>query len=110
MKNGLYRTLDVPGSFAGVPGTLPTVANGINPAGDIVGTYRVPFNDTAPFAWAALTASMDALPGGRPEGLEPCQTLQKGPQSEPAFESLFSQFERVVWLPPQRSTETPIAR
>ena len=49
MKNGRYRTLDVPGSFAGVSGTLPTVANGINPAGDIVGTYRVPFNDTAPF-------------------------------------------------------------
>jgi hypothetical protein len=49
MKNGRYRTLDVPGSFAGVSGTLPTVANGINPAGDIVGTYRVPFNDAAPF-------------------------------------------------------------
>src|SRR3954447_3006443 len=55
-----------------------------------------------------LTKSREALPGGRPEGLEPCQTLQKGPQSEPALESLFSQFERVVWLPPHRSTEAPI--
>jgi uncharacterized membrane protein len=49
MKNGRYTTLDVPGSFAGVPGTLPTVANGINAAGDVVGTYRVPVDDTAPF-------------------------------------------------------------
>jgi hypothetical protein len=31
-----------------VSGTLPTAANGINPAGDIVGTYTVPFNDSEP--------------------------------------------------------------
>ena len=54
MKNGRYRTLDVPGSFAGVSGTLPTSANGINPAGDIVGTYTAPVNDTAPFDSPAL--------------------------------------------------------
>jgi hypothetical protein len=46
--NGRYTSLDVPGSFGEVAGTLPTVANGINPAGDIVGTYTVPFDDDEP--------------------------------------------------------------
>jgi uncharacterized membrane protein len=47
-KNGRYASLDVPGAFGDVSGTLPTAANDINPAGDIVGTYTVPFDDTEP--------------------------------------------------------------
>jgi len=45
-KNGRYASLDVPAGVLGnFLGTLPTVANGINPAGDIVGTFVVPVNE-----------------------------------------------------------------
>lgn len=44
---GHYINVDVPGSIIGLTGSLPTSLRGINPAGDIVGTYRVPANSTA---------------------------------------------------------------
>jgi hypothetical protein len=47
-KGRQYITIDVPGELAGVTGTLPTSANGINPAGDIVGSYTVPINESVP--------------------------------------------------------------
>lgn len=47
-KGRQYTTIDVPGELAGVTGTLPTSANGINPAGDIVGSYTVPINESVP--------------------------------------------------------------
>lgn len=43
-ENGRYITIDVPGRFAGVSGTLPTSANGINPSGEVVGNYVAPFS------------------------------------------------------------------
>jgi hypothetical protein len=39
---GQFTTIDVPGTLAGVSGTLPTVARGIGPSGDIVGQYSAP--------------------------------------------------------------------
>src|SRR5579859_412012 len=43
LHHGSYTKIDVPGKFAGVAGTLPTSANGINAEGAIVGYYVVPF-------------------------------------------------------------------
>ncbi len=40
--DGQFATIDVPGSLAGVAGTLPTIARGISPSGDIVGNYTAP--------------------------------------------------------------------
>lgn len=42
LKDGSFRTIDVPGALVGVSGILQTEANGINPAGDIVGDYFAP--------------------------------------------------------------------
>src|SRR5256885_16792847 len=39
LSGGHYISVDVPGSVLGLTGTLPTNLRGINPAGDIVGTY-----------------------------------------------------------------------
>jgi uncharacterized membrane protein len=46
VRNGdQYTTIDVPGELVGLEGiTLPTSANGINPAGEIVGSYAAPIN------------------------------------------------------------------
>ena len=41
-SNGVFSTIDVPGSLVGVSGTLPTAARGINAPGDIVGQYIAP--------------------------------------------------------------------
>jgi uncharacterized membrane protein len=42
---GQYTTIDVPGELVGLTGVaLATQANGINDAGDIVGTYTAPVN------------------------------------------------------------------
>ena len=43
-RNGEYVTIDVPGWFAGVSGTLPTSPNGINSSGEVVGSYIAPFS------------------------------------------------------------------
>jgi uncharacterized membrane protein len=44
-KGGQYNTVDVPGDLVGLKGVvLPTSANGINPAGEIVGNYTAPVN------------------------------------------------------------------
>jgi hypothetical protein len=52
VSGGQLTTIDVPGDLAGVGGSLPTSANGINPAGDIVGNFAAPFitgvSDLAP--------------------------------------------------------------
>src|SRR5215468_5264108 len=52
VSGGQLATIDVPGEIAGVAGTLPTSANGINPGGSIVGNYAAPFihgvSDLAP--------------------------------------------------------------
>src|SRR5262249_43845963 len=52
VSGGQLTSIDVPGDLAGVAGTLPTSANGINPGGDIVGSYVAPFitggSDLAP--------------------------------------------------------------
>ena len=47
---GGYVTIDVPGELAGLTGiTFPTTVNGINPAGDLVGSYTVTVtNESAP--------------------------------------------------------------
>jgi hypothetical protein len=47
---GRYVTIDVPGELAGVNGiTFPTTVNGINPAGELVGSYTVTVtNESAP--------------------------------------------------------------
>ena len=42
LKDGQFTTIDVPGRLVGVEGTLQTEANGINPAGEIVGDYFAP--------------------------------------------------------------------
>ena len=42
LKDGNFTTIDVPGALVGVSGILQTEANGINPAGDIVGDYFAP--------------------------------------------------------------------
>ena len=42
LKDGVFTTIDVPGSLVGVTGTLQTEANGINGAGDVVGDYFAP--------------------------------------------------------------------
>ena len=42
LKDGVFKSIDVPGSLVGVSGTLQTEANGINGAGDIVGDYFAP--------------------------------------------------------------------
>src|SRR2546423_4136962 len=43
LKGGQFTTVDVPGAIVGVVGTLPTTANGISPAGEIVGNYTAPY-------------------------------------------------------------------
>ncbi len=48
LSRGRYTTIDVPGTLAGVPGVLPTVARGINPSGEIVGSYTAPVNTAVP--------------------------------------------------------------
>ena len=49
-SGGEYVTIDVPGELAGLSGiTFPTTANGINRAGEIVGSYTVTVtNESAP--------------------------------------------------------------
>src|SRR5713226_8654954 len=42
LSHGSFTTIDVPGALVGASGTLQTEANGINPAGDIVGDYFAP--------------------------------------------------------------------
>lgn len=42
LSHGNFTTIDVPGALVGVSGILQTEANGINPAGDIVGDYFAP--------------------------------------------------------------------
>ncbi len=42
LSHGNFTTIDVPGSLVGASGILQTEANGINPAGDIVGDYFAP--------------------------------------------------------------------
>jgi hypothetical protein len=42
LSHGNVTTIDVPGSLVGASGILQTEANGINPAGDIVGDYFAP--------------------------------------------------------------------
>jgi hypothetical protein len=44
LSGGEFITIDVPGSLVGVAGHLPSVARGINPAGDIVGQFTAPYN------------------------------------------------------------------
>ena len=44
LRDGLFTTIDAPGSLAGIKGTLPSAANGINPQGEIVGQYIAPLN------------------------------------------------------------------
>lgn len=44
LSRGRFTSIDVPGSLVGVAGTLPTSANGINPSGDIVGSFAAPYN------------------------------------------------------------------
>jgi hypothetical protein len=47
LSRGRYVTVDVPGSFIGLTGALPTNLRGINPAGDIVGIYVAPPGSSA---------------------------------------------------------------
>ena len=42
LSHGNFTTIDVPGALVGASGVLQTEANGINPAGDIVGDYFAP--------------------------------------------------------------------
>jgi hypothetical protein len=42
LSHGSFTTTDVPGALVGASGILQTEANGINPAGDIVGDYFAP--------------------------------------------------------------------
>jgi len=42
LSHGSFTTIDVPGSLVGASGILQTEANGINPAGVIVGDYFAP--------------------------------------------------------------------
>ena len=44
LTRGVLSTIDVPGAIVGVTGTLPTVARGIGPSGDIVGQFTAPYN------------------------------------------------------------------
>lgn len=44
LSGGRFTTIDVPGSFVGAPGNLPSVARGIGPSGDIVGQFTAPYN------------------------------------------------------------------
>lgn len=47
LSGGQFTTIDVPGTLVGVTGTLPTVARGISPSGDIVGNFTAPYNPPA---------------------------------------------------------------
>lgn len=46
LSNGAFTSIDVPDSVIGLNDgkTLPTVARGINPAGDIVGSFNAPYD------------------------------------------------------------------
>ena len=48
LSRGQFTTIDVTGELAGVGGVLPTIARGISPSGEIVGTYTAPVS-TAQF-------------------------------------------------------------
>ena len=58
-SEGRFTTIDVPGSLAGVNGTLPTTARGISPSGDIVGTYTIPASN-APTGSPAYCPATDS--------------------------------------------------
>jgi hypothetical protein len=44
LSDGQFTRIDVPGELVGAPGSLATNATGINPAGDIVGSFIAPVN------------------------------------------------------------------
>lgn len=59
LRRDRFTSIDVPGLLVGVAGTLPTGLNatcciGINPAGDIVGSFTAPYNPPV-----STTASID---------------------------------------------------
>jgi hypothetical protein len=60
LKDGLFSTIDVPGSLVGVPGSLQTEVNGISETGDIVGDYFAP--PGAPGAPACTAWKPDGSP------------------------------------------------
>lgn len=49
LSRGQFTTIDVPVSLVGLAGldTLPTVARGIGPSGDVVGQFTAPYNPSA---------------------------------------------------------------
>ena len=62
---GQLTNIDVPGALVGANGTLPTTANGINPAGDIVGNFTAPVNATTtdPNAYCPAAGSAACIKG-----------------------------------------------
>jgi hypothetical protein len=44
LSGGQFTSIDVSGSLVGVTGSLPTVARGIGPSGEIVGQFSAPYN------------------------------------------------------------------
>src|SRR5437667_7208089 len=65
LSRGQFTTIDVPGTLAGVAGTLPTVARGISPSGEIVGQYTAPVS-SAPWgspAYCPATGSPACIKG-----------------------------------------------
>jgi hypothetical protein len=47
LRDEEFITIEVPGSLVGVAGTLPTVARGISPSGEVVGQFTAPYNPPA---------------------------------------------------------------
>jgi hypothetical protein len=66
-KDGQFMTIDVPSSLVGgSPGTtLPTIARGISPDGDIVGSFTAPVNSapTDPLWYCPKTGSTFCIKG-----------------------------------------------